>query len=274
VKPVRHQNHEQQNQKQQNHIRNIVQAGLMVALAIAVRNFSYMVYFEGAAGMRLGFAGVFTRTASILSGPLFGGIASGLVDIIGYILKPEGAYIPLLTVTAFIGGMVAGLVWRTLKGIDTRKLQRTFIIAVIFIGIIGLANHIAVLTLPDTQWVNILNMLGKYRGFCTVGLEALALCGLFIYAVNTIVNRFSSNSEMNRVYFNVLLAVGISGLMVTIANTFILRVYIPGLAKIPLMVFLLPRIIEELIMTVAQSYFISILVSVYYRYIEKQAYSV
>ena len=264
----------QQNYKQQKYIRNIVQAGLLVALAIAVRNFSYMVYFEGAAGMRLGIAGVFTRTASVLCGPLFGAIASGLVDVIGYILKPEGAYIPLLTVTAFLGGIVAGLVWRTLKGIDTGKLQRTFIITVIFSGMVGLANHIAVLTLPESQWVKVLSMLGKYRGFCTVGLEALGLCGLFIYLANAVVTKLSSNSNINRVYFNVLLAVGISGLMVTIANTFILRAFIPGLAKMALVVFLVPRVIEELIMTVAQSYLISILVSVYYRYIEKQAYSV
>ena len=178
----------------------------------------------------------------------------------------------MLTVTAFIGGWSQPCVENP-EGNRHKEASEDVYYCRHFHRHNWLANHIAVLTLPDTQWVNILNMLGKYR-ILHRRTEALALCGLFIYAVNTIVNRFSSNSEMNRVYFNVLLAVGISGLMVTIANTFILRVYIPGLAKIPLMVFLLPRIIEELIMTVAQSYFISILVSVYYRYIEKQAYSV
>ncbi|HBM81036.1 MAG TPA: ECF transporter S component, partial [Clostridiaceae bacterium] len=45
---------------------------------------------------------------AILFGPLYGGIASGILDVLGYMLKPDGAYIPWLTVTAIAGGIITG----------------------------------------------------------------------------------------------------------------------------------------------------------------------
>ncbi|MCL2518674.1 MAG: ECF transporter S component, partial [Oscillospiraceae bacterium] len=85
-----------------------------VFLAFAVVSkffFSIPIPLFGVNGLRVGFAGVFTIFPAILFGPLYGGAASGLSDIIGYLMKPEGAYIPWLTVTAFCGGCLKGLIW-------------------------------------------------------------------------------------------------------------------------------------------------------------------
>lgn len=256
--------------EQSKHIRKIVQAGLLVALAIVVRNFSYMIYFNGAAGMRIGFAGVFTRMSAILFGPLLGGLSSGLVDVIGYILKPEGAYIPLLTVTAVLGGIITGLLWKALKDINIERIKRVYLIIFISIGAIGIANILVLSAFPDSLWAEAIGSLGKYTGFATVGLEVISLSGLLLYGINNVVKKINSNSLVHGIFFSVMISTGIPSLLVTVANTFILRIFIPALAKRAFMVFLVPRVIEEIFMVVVQSYVISILVYVFNRYISKE----
>lgn len=254
------------------HLRRTVQVGLLVAVAIVVRNFSYMVYFDGGAGMRIGFAGIFTKMAAILYGPLFGGIASGMVDVIGYIIKPEGKYILLLTVTAVLGGLFTGLAWNALKGISNKKVRTSCLVNFIVIGAIGLANHVVLLSFPETYWGRVLAMLGKFESFASLGLEAVSLTGLLLFAASGIIARINKNPAVNGLYFKIILATGIPGLGVTIANTFILRLFYPALASRALLAFLVPRVIEELIMIALQSHAISVLVHVFNRYIKKEAY--
>lgn len=68
----------------------------------------------GADGLKISFGGIFTFLPAIMFGPIYGGIASALCDIIGCIIKPSGAYIPWFTIVAFLGGFIKGLVWQLL----------------------------------------------------------------------------------------------------------------------------------------------------------------
>ena len=64
-------------------------------------------------------------------GPIYGGIASALCDVLGCIIKPSGGYVPWFTVVAFIGGFVKGMVWRLLTSKNERKRALTVRIAFI-----------------------------------------------------------------------------------------------------------------------------------------------
>ena len=99
--------------KTQQNIKRIVQVGLLIALAVVVRNFSVMLPIAGVSGLRISFGEAFTKIAAILFGPLYGGISSGSLDVIGFFLAGGafGPYIPWITVDAVLGGTMTGLLW-------------------------------------------------------------------------------------------------------------------------------------------------------------------
>lgn len=251
--------------KKGTNIRRVVQTGLLIALALVIRYFSFMIFFGGAAGMRISFSGVFTRLAAVLFGPLYGGIASGLLDILGYIMKPEGAYIPWMTVTAVLGGAITGLIWLILKNVDPRKLQKAFLIFFIAIGIIGIANHVNVVFSSQSAWAKAIAGIGKNRNFATIGLEVVSVVGILIFIVDRFIQRKQQKLMIHENYLKLLIATGIAGLVVTVLNTFILQAFIPALGKLGFFVFLVPRVIQDLLMTVITSYIISYLLAVYKR---------
>lgn len=86
---------------------------LFVAMAVSVKSITKVpIPILGAGGMQISFGGIFTFFPAILFGPVWGGLASALCDIIGHFVNPTGAYIPYLSLTAFAGGFIKGLVWR------------------------------------------------------------------------------------------------------------------------------------------------------------------
>lgn len=251
-------------------VKTIVQTGLLISLALVVRSLSYMVYFGGATGMRIGFAGVFTRLAAILSGPFLGGVVSSAVDIIGYLIKPEGAYIPLLTVSAFLGGALAGLLWIIAGNMNIEKVKRVFITisaAVIFIGIV---NSIQVNFFEGSYWAKAVNNLGKYREFATTALIITGITGIVLYFSGKLFKRFYKGLTLSEDFPRILFVVLVSGLVVTTLNTAILRVFIPELGKLGFLVFWIPRVIQELLMSLVQAYILSLLLGVYKRHFGKR----
>ncbi|MEA4832980.1 MAG: folate family ECF transporter S component [Oscillospiraceae bacterium] len=96
-------------------LRKITLSAVFLALALVSKLFlSISLPMLGANGMRIGFAGIFTAFPAILFGPFYGGAVSALSDLLGAMIKPDGAYIPWLTLTAFCGGFIKGLLWRLL----------------------------------------------------------------------------------------------------------------------------------------------------------------
>ena len=57
---------------------------------------------------KIEFAFVAVMLAACISGPIGGAVVGALVDFIGAILMPTGAYFPGFTVTAAIGGAILG----------------------------------------------------------------------------------------------------------------------------------------------------------------------
>lgn len=119
--------------------------GVFTALAVVAKLYlSVSIPFLGAGGIRVGLTGVLTAFPAILFGPFYGGAASMICDLAGHLIKPEGAYIPWLTLTAFAGGFLKGVLWRLLKGHmpDRKKLLCGVSAVCVMLLALGVASHI------------------------------------------------------------------------------------------------------------------------------------
>lgn len=250
--------------------RIIIQTALLIALALAVRSLSVMISFMGAPGMRVGFTQVFSRMPALLFGPFFGGIATGIVDVLGYLIRPEGAYIPLLTLTQILDGVLVGFVFKEVKTAEIKKIQTSMWITFITIGVMGVVNLVISKFFAETSIALALDSMGKRKGYLLWGLVAVSLIGLLLLILNYIVQKKFPKSGIHKYYLKVLVTFAMAGIPITILNTYILILFIPGLSKIGFTVFLIPRILEEILITVIVSYITASLLVVYYRLINKQ----
>lgn len=248
---------------QVNYTKILVLTGLLIAISLVIKYFSTYVYILGIPALRVGFSGPFSNLPGILFGPVIGGITKALVDVLGYLMKPTGGYIPLLTVTAILGGILVPILWKSLKNIDSNKLQKIFLVIFLGIGFLGFTNHIFILFFPETSIAqSILLLGGKNEGIATIGLEATSLIGLILYTVNYYVKKKYKNSFIQDNFLKLIIALGISGIIVTTLNTQILRLFIPALSKKAFMLLWIPRLIEEILMTIFNAYVVSLLLQV------------
>ena len=71
--------------------------GMMCAVAMAL---NMVASITVGPYIRIGFSGLPNQVVAYLFGPAVGGIFGGALDVIKYILKPEGAFFPGFTFTA------------------------------------------------------------------------------------------------------------------------------------------------------------------------------
>ena len=127
----------------------IAVAAMFLALSVVIRVFvSFYLPILGAAGIKIDFSGVFSVFPALLFGPVYGGVVFALSDLLGYVLKPTGAYIPLLTLTQFLTGFLIGIIWNVLMRPGLRRAFvrgcAVFLTALLVVsGIFGAAFHIA-----------------------------------------------------------------------------------------------------------------------------------
>lgn len=132
-------------ERQKGLTRKLTVSAIFLALAIIVKVFAtFMVPLFGANGMKIEFWGIFTTFPAILFGPLYGAVVGGLCDLLGYLVKPDGVYIPWLTLTAALGGAIKGWLWLWVKKCDAVKVKR--VLAVIFALVLafGVLNHLLI----------------------------------------------------------------------------------------------------------------------------------
>lgn len=100
---------------------NLVLCGLMAALAV-VLNYTTSIFITP--NIRVGFSGLPNRIVEYMFGPCIGAVFGGMLDILKYLLKPDGG--------AFFFGytfnvMVAGVIYGTILYRRPIKLWRIFI---------------------------------------------------------------------------------------------------------------------------------------------------
>ena len=97
---------------------------VFAALAVVVKSFTNLALNIPGVGIKIGFSGILTFFPAAFCGPLFGGADSALSDVLGYLVAPDGAYIPWLTLTAFCGGVIKGILWRLLTKKAEKKARK------------------------------------------------------------------------------------------------------------------------------------------------------
>ena len=121
----------------------IALTAMFAAFAVALKAFTNVALNIPLFGIKIGFAGIFTFFPAVICGPIWGGIASALSDILGYLIAPDGAYIPWLTLTAFCGGVIKGLLWIMFTKKAGKGLRAVLLTAFIAIGAAGAAFHVS-----------------------------------------------------------------------------------------------------------------------------------
>ena len=288
-------------------LKKIVISAMFLAIAVSLNMLSsFYIPLFGANSVKVSFGGVFTLFPAILFGPLYGAVVGGLSDLIGYILKPTGAYIPFLTLTAALGGALQGFLWMSLKKRNDKSLRIIMVSAFTIIGIYGIISNISLnvdgimngfiafekdmptreaakllldgnsLTFPTKVVIQFAQFakpgeyaaeLAMYSNMLTIGPEILALSGLGITLLRF--KKLKAFSTGNVTPFTFTAVMLISGLIISTINTFILMVYIPSLAQRAFMLLWIPRIIKEVFVSAVQSYLAITLYAVYIKTSEK-----
>lgn len=247
--------------------KRLVQTALFIALALVVRQFSVMIPFGGANGMRIGVSEIFTKMPALLFGPVLGGATSGLVDFLAQVIKAEGAYLWPILFVMILGGALTGILWKIFCKIPSSKLRIGFGIGCALLLAWGVFNSITIHIIGGGAWFDALSALGEKSAFATWGLCIAALFGL-IFLVADIVLKKKAGDKYNDDFLQLTLTIFLSDIVVTTLNTFVLRYYYSGLAKIPFWTYYLPRVIQDLISTVIFAYIISCLLKIYRRIIK------
>lgn len=84
--------------------------------------------------IRIGFGFLPIALASIMFGPISGGIVAAISDIIGMVLFPNGAYFPGFTLSAFFSGIIYGVVLYK-KPISIIRVSIAILIITLFIDL-------------------------------------------------------------------------------------------------------------------------------------------
>lgn len=83
--------------------------------------------------------------AGFLFGPIIGGIAGGLADIGGFIVRPTGAYAPGFTLDAIIAGVIYGLIMHHKGEISIKRILLALIINSLLVNLLLNSFWLAVL---------------------------------------------------------------------------------------------------------------------------------
>ena len=115
--------------KHQLHLRRMITTSVFIAIALILRTTAtgYITLF-GAQGARVGIHGAFVMLPAILFGPWYGAAAYGLVDLLGHIIRPMGAWLWWMTLVMTVGGYVLGWVWRLIRGRSPRSTRAVVVI--------------------------------------------------------------------------------------------------------------------------------------------------
>ena len=232
----------------------LVAGSVFLAIALIIRSFSFFLPIMGAPAMRISFNGPFLRFPAIVFGPLIGGIVFGLYDLLGFfIVKPDGGYIPMMTVLQILQGLFVGFLWKALKNINVKFFSVFLCILFSVIGIYGLINIFYLSFLTDSAYSEWLREIGNLTAYASAGFVLSCIIGIISVLLGL---RFS------KVFIKILFCIGIPALLYTTFNTILLRKYLL-LENVSFMLLWLPRIAQSLIFIFYNTYFTTILLKIY-----------
>ncbi|AYD40334.1 folate family ECF transporter S component [Clostridium fermenticellae] len=251
--------------------KSLVMTALFIAISLCVRTISINIIAAGTLTMRISFAAIFYVLPGFLFGPIYGAIAGGIVDVLGYIITPMGPYIPLMTITNIIAGAVPALIFKNIKDINLKSIKKYYTVFFVLILLVGMINFLSIKLMPFSILSKQLFKFGNKAQYFGIGFIMISFIGLFILMMTVIIGRRLGKTcnFINRRYFKFAISIGVSGLIVSTLNTFILLIFTPSLMANGFLVLWIPRIVQTIFLTFINSYIISILVY-YYETFEKR----
>ncbi|MCQ2416765.1 MAG: folate family ECF transporter S component [Oscillospiraceae bacterium] len=80
--------------------------GLMIAIYVALE----FLTIQPSESLKINFAYLAIAVIGSLYGPFVGFFAAGICDVVGFLVKPSGAFVPIFTLIAMVEGLIYGLV--------------------------------------------------------------------------------------------------------------------------------------------------------------------
>lgn len=201
------------NNKNRNSIFMLVFSALCLALSLMLKAFN-MFMPVGIPILRIGFNGPPLKIVGVLFGPLYGGLAAGLSDFLGYVLmdKSGNFYLYQLTITAILSGIGVGLLWRYFKTKTMRTVQLQYLGAMAVLLVYGIVSFGLTYGRPEAA---------KQVGGSIVIIVS-GLVGVILYFINSAIVRRQKMKRFGEYFFQMFLAVTIPGLVFNWVNTYIL----------------------------------------------------
>lgn len=268
-------------------------SAIFLSLSLVLQaTLTFEIPLFGQNGLRVGLSGIFSVMPALLFGPLYGAVIAGLSDVLGFLVRPTGVYLPLMTLFAALGGLIRGGLWRVLHKRDSRKMR--IVLASCSIGLLlcGLVNvaalradgvdrHFYAQTQEqggETDGMHLISRLllartaaskdpagnlATYITVVTAGVIGSALLGILLLGADWLLSKHSLRAGGGARIPQLLITLVAAGLVVTTLNTILLRESLFTAWKLlPFGLVWLPRAIEELLSNIVKAYFIAVLLGV------------
>ena len=238
-----------------------VTSALLLSVSFALKILSFSIPIAGVAAIRVGFGSSFLYFIGILFGPVYGAIAGAVYDVVGYLMNPLGAFLWPLTLVAFLKGFSIAFLWHFIKKINFKFYN--FVYLFIFIGILalGLFNLAFIYFFADSTYTQLIMGIGERTEAISVGISITGFIGILLHLVAWFLLYRSKKIQLFERYLKLLICVGVPALFFTTVNTVILMEVFS--IKIPFVYFWIPRLIEEIFITLFNTYVLITLMSVY-----------
>ena len=270
-------------------LKKLVLSAVFLSLSLSIQfvfpNF-YIPLF-GQDGIKIGFSGIFSIMPSILFGPLYGAITSGLSDLLGYLLRPSGAYLPQMTLIIALGGAIRGFTWLFLKKRNEKTIRIAVIALTVLMAAFGLwsifslsadgisstfydTNSIESIRTEGMQPISCLlidrtisasdpgKSLPSYITMVTAVPLGFAGFAALLFPIDYFIRKKLLLENHQGYLLQILIAMLTSGMIVTTLNTLVLRDFVFSSWKnIPFFALWLPRAIEEIISNTIKVYFVA-----------------
>ena len=238
----------------------MVVSALLLSLNLIIKIFTFTIPLAGIPAIQVGFGGSFLAFIGILFGPIYGGISAALSDIIGFLMNPKGAFLWPLTVVAFLKGFSIAFLWHFIKKINFKLYNFVYLLIFIGILILGLINLIFIYFFETSPYAQFITTSSRITPI-SIGLAIAGSVGIFLHSITWFILYRNKKTELFEIYLRLLVCVGIPSVIFTTLNTFILIEVFS--ISIPFIYFWLPRLIEEILIILFNTYLLIAIISVY-----------
>lgn len=225
----------------------LVTTALFIAISIIIKAFGISITGGGIVIMKINFSAIFYLLPGLLFGPLYGAIAGGATDLLGFLINPTGSYIPIFTLTNILAGFLPALLWKKVKLFSTNILKKVYIAVFVLIFIIGMINSIINFISKPSISKTFLN-LGKNSSYAGLVFVITSIIGITVFIINEIIEKKFKKfyfTYLSCDFFKIFISVGLSGLLVSTLNTIFMLIFTPALYEKGFMILWFPRIVQN-----------------------------